>query len=253
MINLARVALNRIICPELGLEDFFKLAVDVGLRKVELRNDLPGKGIIDGLEPAQARQLAEQHGIEIITINALQHFNLGSQLPRLLEELQQLIELARSIRCPAVVLCPNNDTGDHRKYDQIRKETIENLKCFAPFFEQSGLIGLLEPLGFPESSLGSLITAMDMIRETDCNQYKIVHDTFHHYLGPDSSSNLRNDYDISYTGLVHVSGVETEKPKEQYRDEHRVLVGPNDRLNSREQLQLLQRRGYSGEDRKSVV
>ncbi len=61
---------------------------------------------------------------------------------------------------------------------------MENLKSFAPHFENSGLIGLVELLGLPESSLGSHITGMDIIRETECSRYKVVHDTFHHHLGP---------------------------------------------------------------------
>jgi 2-keto-myo-inositol isomerase len=247
VINVARFALNRIICPDLDLEAFFQLTSDAGLKKVELRNDLPGKGIIDELSPERVRELAEQHEIEIITINALQKFNLSSLRSQLLEELQQLLALAKSIHCRAVVLCPNNDTSDGRDHDQIRRETLENLRSLAPLFEDSGLTGLVEPLGFPESSLGSLITAVHIIRETGCSRYKIVHDTFHHHLGPDSPAKLQENYDINYTGLVHVSGVETEKPKEQYRDGHRVLVGPKDRLKSREQVQLLLRLGYSGD------
>ena len=41
MINAARFAFNRIICPDLDLEAFFSLTSDAGLKKVDLRNDLP--------------------------------------------------------------------------------------------------------------------------------------------------------------------------------------------------------------------
>ena len=44
MIENSRISLNRIICPSLELEDFFKLTAELGLQKVELRNDLPGNG-----------------------------------------------------------------------------------------------------------------------------------------------------------------------------------------------------------------
>jgi len=196
--------LNRIICPDLGVGNFFKLAADVGIKKVEPRNDLPGTGIIDELSPARVRELADQCGIEIITINALQKFNLGCIRSQLIEELQQLIELAKSIRCRAIVFCPNIDARDTRNLDQIRKETPENLKSFASLFENGGMTGLVEPLCFPESPLDSLVAAMDIIRET-------------------------------------------EQPKEPYRDGHRVLVGPKDRLKSREQVDLLLEIGYSGD------
>ena len=82
MLNRRRFALNRIACPSLDLPAFFKLAVDLDLSKVELRNDLPGKlgaaGIIDGLKPSEAAKMAKDNGVSIIAINALQKFNLAS-------------------------------------------------------------------------------------------------------------------------------------------------------------------------------
>ena len=42
MIKRSRISLNRIIYPNLKLKDFFKFVKDLGLNKIELRNDLPG-------------------------------------------------------------------------------------------------------------------------------------------------------------------------------------------------------------------
>ena len=47
MIERSRIGLNRVIYPRLNLANFFKFTADLGVSKVELRNDLPGKGIID--------------------------------------------------------------------------------------------------------------------------------------------------------------------------------------------------------------
>lgn len=87
MIERSRIGLNRIIYPSLNLADFFKFTADLGLSKVELRNDLPGKGIIDSYSPEQVKDLSKKYGIEILTINALQKFNLGKFLPRLIKEI----------------------------------------------------------------------------------------------------------------------------------------------------------------------
>ena len=86
-----------------------------------------------------------------------------------------------------------------------------------------------------------------MIEESGHRDYRIVHDTFHHRLGPDTEEFLARTYDISYTGLVHVSGVETDLPVQKYRDAHRGLVGPDDNLDSRRQVRSLLRLGYSGD------
>ncbi len=247
MMERSRFSLNRIIYPDLNLEDFFKFTADLGLNKVELRNDLPGKGVIDTYSPEEIKDLLKKYGIEILTINALQKFNLGVVLQQAIKELKELINLSLSIGCKAIVLCPNNDVNDRRNSKEIFKETVGALKSFAPLFEESNLLGYVEPLGFKESSLSSLVTAMNAIKEAGCPNYKIVHDTFHHYIGPDTFDIIEDKYNLSYTGLVHISGVESVIPTEQYRDNHRILVSVQDRLKSKEQIELLIKLGYNGD------
>ncbi len=253
MPDKSRFALNRIIYPKAKLEDFFQLAADLGLHKVELRNDLEGphdltdRGIIDDYEPEQVRELLDYYSLKVLAINALQKFNLASFLSKLTEELKELIALARSIKCEAIVLCPSNDPNDRRDENLIFSETVTALKTFGPLFIDSGLLGYVEPLGFPESSLNSIAVAQKIIQEAGFPIYKTVHDTFHHYLGPDTSSTMKNDYDISYTGLVHISGVEEPQSAAENRDDHRVLVTYRDLLKSREQIELLYSLGYQGD------
>jgi len=246
MIKRTRFSLNRIIYPKLNLEDFFKFTKDLDLNKIELRNDLPGEKIIDDCTPEQLKELSKKYEIEILTINALQKFNLAAILPETIKELKKLINLSLSIGCKAIVLCPNNDVNDKRNPKEIFKETVKALKSFGPLFQDSGMQGYLEPLGFEECSLRSLVTAMKAIQESGYPVYKIVHDTFHHHIGPDTLDTIKNDYDISYTGLIHISGVECSIPSYEYRDNHRVLVTAQDRLQTKEQIELLLKLGYAG-------
>jgi len=246
MIQRLKISLNRIIYPKLKLEDFFKFAQDLDLNKIELRNDLPGGKIIDGYTPGQLKELSKKYGVEILTINALQKFNLAAILPETIQELKKLINLSLSIGCKAIVLCPNNDVNDKRDSEVIFEETVKALKSFGPLFQDSGMQGYLEPLGFEECSLRSIVTAMRAIQESDYPVYKIFHDTFHHHLAPDTFETIENNYDISYTGLVHISGVECNIPVEEYRDNHRVLVTEQDKLQTKEQIELLLKLGYTG-------
>jgi 2-keto-myo-inositol isomerase len=246
MIKRSKISLNRIIYPKLNLKDFFKLTKDLDLNKIELRNDLPGGEIIDCYSREQLKELSKKYGVEILTINALQKFNLGAILPETIKELKKLINLSLSIGCKAIVLCPNNDVNDKRGSGKIFEETVKSLKSFGPLFQDSEMQGYLEPLGFEECSLRSIITTMRVIQESGYPVYKIVHDTFHHHIGPDTFDTIENDYDISYTGLVHISGVECNIPVEEYRDNHRVLITEQDRLQSKEQIELLLKLGFAG-------
>lgn len=239
MLDTLRFALNRIIYPALDLEGFFTLTRELGLNKVELRNDLPGGQILDDASPEEVTALAEKYEIQIITINALQHFNLGSLLDQVSANLKAMVHTASAIGCGAVVLCPHNDVEDTRTPEQFYAETVTALKTLAPLFEESGVAGLVEPLGFEESSLRSKATAVKAIQDFGYD-YQLVHDTFHHYLGPDE------EIYPDYTGLVHISGVETELATTRIRDEHRILIGSGDIMRNKVQIALLEARGYSG-------
>ena len=246
MLSKSQIGLNRIIYPRVGIDEFFALTAELGLHKVELRNDLPGKQIIDGLSPERVRELAATYGIEILTINALQKFNLPEHRPEAALELKSLIDLALSIDCRAVVLCPNNDPGDSRSGDQALRDTIDSLREFRPLFEDSGVLGYVEPLGFSESSLDSVFAAAGAIGEAGSDCFRIVYDTFHHYLGPDEGQRLIEEFEVSLLGIVHASGVEEDLAREDMKDEHRVLITDRDRMGNIEQIERLTSMGYRG-------
>jgi 2-keto-myo-inositol isomerase len=241
MLNNSRFSLNRIICPELGLEDFFKLTAELGLRNVELRNDLPGEKIVDQYSPEEARALADRYDIHILTINAIQKFNLGTLQEQIYEETREMLALAAAIGCKALVLCPtNNDKNDTRTPEEAYRDTVAALQKLAPLFEKHGITGLVEALGFEVCSLRSKETAIKAIQESGSSSYQLVHDTFHHYFGPDE------DMYPDYTGLVHISGVEADLPENQIQDEHRILIGSQDMIHNKEQIQRFERKGYTG-------
>ena len=48
------------------------------------------------------------------------------------------------------------------------------------------------------------------------------------------------------TGIVHISGVEADIDQAQFRDKHRLLIGPKDVMSNRAQISDLERLGYTG-------
>ncbi|HET6451311.1 MAG TPA: TIM barrel protein [Spirochaetia bacterium] len=246
MIDRARFAINRITCPSLGLEDFFRFTKDLGLSHVEVRNDLPGGAITDGMPPAQALDLARKHGIGILTINGLQKFNLKSREKENLAELEKMLEVASALKCAAVVMCPNNDSADRRDARSRLEETVSGLQAYGPAFTRAGVQGWVEPLGFTESSLSSVVVAVEAVKKSGFGCYRVVFDTFHHFLGPDTEKDIDADFARSRAGLIHVSGVEAGTSKETWRDGARVLVSSADRMASKKQIDHLISLGYQG-------
>lgn len=237
--------MNRSVYPHLDVAGFFELAYRLGIRKVELRNDIPG-GILNGRSPQELMALAKKNNIKIIAINSLENFNVASKLPDLLRELAELLKVATSIECNALLLCPSHSDSDRRSREQILEETVGALRAFRPYFEETQAFGYVEPIGVKNCSLRSLVDAMSVVRESGGECYKIVYDTFHHVTGPDTASTIEKEYDVSCTALVHASGVTRRISPDQMTDGLRGLPGPEDEIGNIRQIALLEKLGYRG-------
>ncbi len=69
-------SLNHMVAPRLAHIAFFDLARRLGLDSVEIRNDLKGVALADGTSGRQVGAAAKARGLRILSINALQRFNL---------------------------------------------------------------------------------------------------------------------------------------------------------------------------------
>jgi 2-keto-myo-inositol isomerase len=233
-------ALNHMTAPALSPDAFFALAKSLGISAVEIRNDLDGNAIIDGTPAAEIRALAENHGLTIISINALQRFNQWNDDRA--REAQELITYAGDCGAKALVLVPLND-GSGKKDGERQANLRQALAALKPMLEQAGITGLVEPLGFEICSLRSKTEAVEGIRAVSGeNTFKIVHDTFHHYLAGEEK------FHPEMTGLVHISGVaDPGIAVSDMRDPHRILVDAADRLDNAGQVRTLWENGYIGQ------
>ncbi|WP_338560055.1 TIM barrel protein [Erwinia sp. E_sp_B04_7] len=237
-IEPTRFCINRKIAPGLSIEQFFQLVQSLGLNKVELRNDMRGGSVTDNLSHAEVRALAQRYDLEIVTINAVYPFNQVDDT--LLAKAEGLLKDARGVGAKALVLCPLND-GTPVSDEQ----TLAALKTLAPLFEKYGIEGLVEPLGFPVSSLRSGVKAQALIRDAGV-PFRLVLDTFHHHLYEKAEEEFEERIDINAIGLIHLSGVEDSRPTSELTDEERIMLTEGDLLNTATQVQRLERMGYRG-------
>src|SRR6476620_5907509 len=114
MLGTDLLCLNRIIKPQIPLEEFLKFTADLGIKYVEVRNDFTNKGTLDGLSDAALQKAFKSTRITALTINALYPFEDIGVLKENIEKLKRLIAEAKRINCPQIVLCPLNDPNDQR-------------------------------------------------------------------------------------------------------------------------------------------
>lgn len=234
-------ALNRIMQPLLSLPDFIKLAADCSASGIELRNDLQDPSLLGGEKPDDIRILCSEHGVEILTVNALQRFNDPELFADKVLELTEIMDAATAVSCQRIVLCPVNDPADSRSPEQQHTDLVSALNHYAPLFEKYNMIGLVEPLGFEICSIRFKKQAVDAIAETGLSRhYQIVHDTFHHCLSGEKT------FFPDETGLIHASGVYGGKHLNELNDDDRYLVDDQDILDNKGQILKLYAGGFQG-------
>ena len=227
-------ALNHICAPRQSLAEFLAMCGRLGVSGIELRNDLPD--LVGSMAPAQVRALAADAGATILSVNALYPFNRWSgDLPGRAEA---LADWAAEAGAQALVMCPLND-GTPVPHTAV----VEALDAMKPILSARGLTGLVEPLGFPVSSLRTKAEALAAMTEADDggSTYRLLHDTFHHHLAGETALFPNR------TALVHLSGVtDPALAVDAMLDGHRVLVDGADRLGNVAQVRALLEGGYDG-------
>jgi 2-keto-myo-inositol isomerase len=233
-------SLNRMSAPRLAFADYVALCQRLAVDAIEIRNDLDGVEINDGMPAADIKALSAAAGLTILSINALQRFERFDA--NRAKEALALARYAADCDARAIVLCPTNSLQDQRSASERHTNLVDALRHLKPILDDHGLIGLIEPLGFEECSLRRKSDAVKALYDAAGERhFRLVHDTFHHHLSGEDI------FFPNLTGLVHVSGVEDNGlPVNQMRDGHRVLVGTADRLGNIRQLTMLFARGYRG-------
>ena len=233
-------ALNHITCSRQDHEGLARMARQLGLTAVELRNDISGVALADGTPPTQVAAALDIAGQRALSVNALQRFNDWND--ERAAEAGSLAAAARAAGATTLVLCPVNVAGYWTDEGERLRALRAALAALKPVLDRHGLTGLVEPLGFKISSLRRKREAIDAIDAVDgAGTYRLLHDTFHHAIARDT------DFYPERTGLVHISAVSApELALDDMRDEHRVLIDEHDRIDNVGQIATLLSGGYTG-------
>lgn len=234
------LAINQMIMPNSSFEEFITLAKKLNVKAIEIRNDI-ATNLIEENKPNQIKKICEENSIEILTINALQKFNIWNEERS--KELIELCDYASQAGIKAIVLVPLNDNSINNEKDQ--EKLLENsLNNIEKILQNYDLSCLVEPLGFKQSSLRKKSIAVNIIKSLDINKIKILHDTFHHSLSGEK------DIYPDLTGLIHISGVSKDYIKNYVEntltDDHRSIIDENDIIENVKQLNKFLNYDYKG-------
>jgi len=232
------IGLNHKTMPRASTFSVLDAACDMGCVGVELRNDL-AVPLFDAQAPEAVRDAAARQGLRILALAEVYGFNDNSEKTR--AQVQELIDLAKGCGAEAIALIPRiEDTPVPRSIQRDRLRA--SLVALRPMIEQSGIIGLIEPLGFANSSLrfkADVRAVLNDLQNPAC--FSLIHDTFHHALAGEAQVFAKE------TKMVHISGVSDPTIEiAAMTDAHRGLVDGHDRLGNIKQIAALRAQGYDG-------
>ena len=231
-----KFSLNQILFPNSSLNYFLNFSNDLKVHAIEIRNDIK-TNLIKENDPSKLKNKCGEKYLKILSINALQKFNIWNKDRS--DELIKLCKFADQADIWGIVLVPLNDGSVNSPTEQIQL-LEESLSEIIKILGDYKVIGLVEPLGFKQSSLRYKSMAVKIINNLQSNKLNIVHDTFHHALANEK------DFFPSLTGLVHFSGVSNIYKNIELNDDHRSVVDENDILTNLYQIQKLINSNYQG-------
>ena len=235
-------ALNQKTAPKLGFAAFLDLAAELGCVGVEPRNDL-GRPVFDGIEPVRAGEMARERGLRFIGLSEIYPFNDWNENRR--AAVACLIETAQAAGAETVSLIPRVDgrEGDGAERARTLRAVLAEI---LPMLHGTGVVGLVEPIGFSTSSIKFQREATQAIEEAieslgADDRLGIVHDTFQHALAGDADILVRHIRLVHISGIAGGSGILTD-----LLDAQRVLVDESDRTDASGQMKSLLEAGYTG-------
>jgi len=219
-------ALNHMTVPSFSMKQANALACALDMVGVELRNDLDVP-LFDDQKPTIGKMTV----LALAEVKAFNAFNDATFAAAV-----TLMDQAVACGAKAIALIPQ--VGGEVSSDGLRTAMI----ALGPELEKRGLVGLIEPIGFLNSTLRNKSDVVALIESIEHGaQFGLVHDTFHHFLSGEK------DFYPLHTKLVHISGVSNHtKDVADIQDADRVLVDADDRLGNVAQIQELLRGGYEG-------
>jgi 2-keto-myo-inositol isomerase len=191
--------------------------------------------------PAVARRLLHDLGLKpVSSSNQLGLAEPGDARARSLEDLKWKVELAQAIGCDRLV-APSAGTGQYTEDDYRRG--VDNLREAAEIAKPFGVTLMVE---FTRTSrfIGSLPTALRMVRETNHPNVRVMMDTYHFWAGISKFEDL-DELRNGELHHLHFEDVPASPPREILGQPNRVFPGegiaPLRRI-----VGALKRKGYAG-------
>ena len=219
-----KIAFNGATTMTADLETDIRAAAAAGYDMVELRSNK----LYDYLElnsVADLRRLLVQAGIDVLSINTLEHITWRSanDYAAIKHECKKLCEISAEISCPYVLSVPGALRQGPKTDEETIEESVRVLSELAEIAEPYGIKLGFEFLGESGNSVQTLDLGSKIVDLVGRDSVGNVMDTYHFYAGG-SSYEAIDSLDPKKLFILHINDAE-DLPKEQLNDSKRLYPG----------------------------
>lgn len=192
---------------------------------------------------ADLRRLFDESSLEPLSINSIEHISFRSpgDYAGIKAECEELSSLAKTLRCPYIVVVPGRLPAQAPSLEEIIDESVRVLTELSAIAERHGVALAFEFLGQTDCSVQTLELADEIVKRVGRPDVGLVIDSFHFYAGG-STIDMIETLEPDSLFIFHINDAEN-LPREQLQDSHRLLPGLGI-LPLAEMLQSFKRIGY---------
>lgn len=222
-LELMKIALNGATTMYADLETDIKAASAAGYDLIELWKSKLLK-YLDTHTAEELKSALANARLEPWSINSIEHISFRSEedYEKIKAECRQLVEIAKAIDCPYIVVVPGKLPKNSTE-DSLIDGSIKALNDLADIAEPFGVGLAFEFLGQTDCSVQTLDLAKKIVEKVDRSSVGLVIDSFHFYAG-NSTFEAIDALDPDKLFIFHINDAE-DLPRETLTDAERLYPG----------------------------
>ena len=219
-----KLALNGATTMRADLETDIKVAAQAGFEFLEIWA-AKLREFLKHNSPADLRQLLQQHHVQPLSINSIEHvtFRDDQAYESIKEQCRELSEVAAIIGCPYIVVVPGRIPESGATRAEVIDESVRVLNELCDIAEQHGIALAFEFLGQLDCTVQTLDLAHEVVRTANRKNLALVIDSFHFYAGG-STIEMIESLDPNLVAVFHINDAE-DRSKAELNDSHLLLPG----------------------------
>lgn len=180
-----RIAYNEATCKvRSSLEQDLQLCREHGISAIELRFDMIDRYLIEHTDE-ELQELVSNSGVRPITLNAIFNINFLSDTERasISEQMQRACRIGKLLNVDCVIVLPSDCNAENKySWEEIREDSVRNLRWMAETAAPSQMRIAFEPIGSADRCVRGIRQGWEIVREVNESRVGLALDAYNLFM-----------------------------------------------------------------------